>query len=975
MSEGGGGGGERKAETIKVPSKGGEPKEEDEKRRGKKKPSPTDELEITPETLSEEDAALKQRLEEAVERLASGATDDASQAEDLELLSKDIREATATMSSVPKPLKFLSPHYETLRTYYEGLPESSSNKRAMADVMAVLSMTLGATGERETLKYHMLGRNEDVAAWGHEYVRALSGQVGDAWTERVTADPPQDTSDLLPLVRAIVPFFMGHNAEAEGIDLLMEADMLRALTNGFGDGDKPIYESLDEHSHARVCIYLLRCAEFASDDDELAELMDVALTLYRQHGQLADALRVALRMRNYETARELLLGCDDMAMKRQMAFILGRHRAFLELPDDMDGDDQEQLETAMGNSLLTAQFKELVKELDVGEPKTPEDIYKSHLADTGSTARGAEGADVPESAKANLASTYVNAFVNACYGKDKLVLAKDSRWIYRNAEHGKIAAAASSGMILQWDVDEQNQLDKLIEVEDDDYVKAGGYLSIGLCCTGVMDSSNDICFALLSETLEEDSTASHDVKVASVLGLGLTYAGSCREDVIALLTPYVVDTSATANIELVAFAAYALGLVCVGSANVDTMSVIADRLIDDETKDVELDHALARHMCLGLALHFLGRGSEVETMCEGLAACEHPIRDFCIVLMRACAYAGSGNVLQVQALLHICAEHPEADAEGSEEAKAADASASGGAGGDSDSKEADAAAAAKRAKYMHMSMAVLGLGMVAMGEDLGREMTRRMTEHLLQYGDPSVRRVVPLAIAMQNLSDPHEYTVVETLSKLTHDNHSDTAQAAIFALGLVGAGTNHSRIAGLLRQLTVFYAKEPQHLFMTRIAQGLLHMGKGLLTINPYHSDRFLLSGVAMGGLLGAVLCGLDLQATVHSKFHTLLFSLATAMNPRMLFLVDESDVQKPLTTTVRVGNAMDTAGQPGRPKTISGFQTHDAPVLLGAEQRAELADEDSLEALTTVLEGVVIVREKKADEAGASGAAAAKDR
>jgi len=27
-----------------------------------------------------------------------------------------------------------------------------------------------------------------------------------------------------------------------------------------------------------------------------------------------------------------------------------------------------------------------------------------------------------------------------------------------------------------------------------------------------------------------------------------------------------------------------------------------------------------------------------------------------------------------------------------------------------------------------------------------------------------------------------------------------------------------------------------------RIAQGLVHLGKGLLTLNPYHSDRFLLS-------------------------------------------------------------------------------------------------------------------------------------
>jgi len=50
--------------------------------------------------------------------------------------------------------------------------------------------------------------------------------------------------------------------------------------------------------------------------------------------------------------------------------------------------------------------------------------------------------------------------------------------------------------------------------------------------------------------------------------------------------------------------------------------------------------------------------------------------------------------------------------------------------------------------------------------------------------------------------------------------------SAILALGLIGAGTNNSRIAGLLRQLVGYYYKDPNHLFVVRIAQGLLHMGK-----------------------------------------------------------------------------------------------------------------------------------------------------
>ena len=79
-----------------------------------------------------------------------------------------------------------------------------------------------------------------------------------------------------------------------------------------------------------------------------------------------------------------------------------------------------------------------------------------------------------------------------------------------------------------------------------------------------------------------------------------------------------------------------------------------------------------------------------------------------------------------------------------------------------------------------------------------------------QYGDPAVRRGVPLALA---------YGIVDTLSKLTHDTDVNTAMSAIIALGIIGAGTNNSRIAGLLRQLTVFYEKEPNPLFVTRLAQ------------------------------------------------------------------------------------------------------------------------------------------------------------
>jgi 26S proteasome regulatory subunit N1 len=49
------------------------------------------------------------------------------------------------------------------------------------------------------------------------------------------------------------------------------------------------------------------------------------------------------------------------------------------------------------------------------------------------------GAPSVDSANQNLASTYVNAFVNAAFGVDKLVASPEdtAEWIFKNKDHGK----------------------------------------------------------------------------------------------------------------------------------------------------------------------------------------------------------------------------------------------------------------------------------------------------------------------------------------------------------------------------------------------------------------------------------------------------------------------------------------------------------------------------------------------------------
>ena len=57
----------------------------------------------------------------------------------------------------------------------------------------------------------------------------------------------------------------------------------------------------------------------------------------------------------------------------------------------------------------------------------------------------------------------------------------------------------------------------------------------------------------------------------------------------------------------------------------------------------------------------------------------------------------------------------------------------------------------------------------------------------LQYGEPVIRRAVPLALAILSASNP-QLSIIDTLSKLSHDNDAEVSHNSIFAMGIVGAG-------------------------------------------------------------------------------------------------------------------------------------------------------------------------------------------
>lgn len=133
-------------------------KKKDNKKNGKK-----DEVDET-ENMSEEDRDLKERLETCVSTVLNEQNEVnvtiPIRNNALDVIVNELRTATASMTSVPKPLKFLRPHFAKLKGLYttmestaaEALDNSSLEFRArLADVLAVLAMTMGKPGEITSL--------------------------------------------------------------------------------------------------------------------------------------------------------------------------------------------------------------------------------------------------------------------------------------------------------------------------------------------------------------------------------------------------------------------------------------------------------------------------------------------------------------------------------------------------------------------------------------------------------------------------------------------------------------------------------------------------------------------------------------------------------------------------------------------------------------------------------------------------------
>ena len=100
-----------------------------------------------------------------------------------------------------------------------------------------------------------------------------------------------------------------------------------------------------------------------------------------------------------------------------------------------------------------------------------------------------------------------------------------------------------------------------------------GLLAVGLINVNVRNDC-DPAYGLLYESVNKENPS---VRIGAIMGLGLAYAGTQKEEVQELLVPVVTDDSTP--LDVAAFAALSLGLVFVGTCHEECVQAIVQALM------------------------------------------------------------------------------------------------------------------------------------------------------------------------------------------------------------------------------------------------------------------------------------------------------------------------------------------------------------------------------------------------------------
>jgi 26S proteasome regulatory subunit N1 len=259
------------------------------------------------------------------------------------------------------------------------------------------------------------------------------------------------------------------------------------------------------------------------------------------------------------------------------------------------------------------------------------------------------------------------------------------------------------------------------------------------------------------------------------------------------------------------------------------------------------------------------------------------------------------------------------------------------------------------------AISLLAMSLISMGEDVSVKMATRLLNSSMLTDSVVRKSIFPLCLSLLYASNP-DVEVLDTLGRSINTGEPGSVINTIISLGIVGAGTNSARIQQIFEQQYVYHPKNTKVSFLLKICQGLIHLGKGTLSLSPYVCDKNVLLGKSIIGLVSLCTLFLDPENSPILGKYPFLFYLAvqSVSNKYVVCVSEEKKELEYEKINVRIGKPTNIVGMAGKPRKIASVQMHTSPLIVQSEERAEIYEDEGWVGLSDVIEDCVIVRKTK---------------
>lgn len=858
----------------------------------------------------EEINIIFERLEEDNEEIQKNA---------LDMLLQFVKGTHTLAASSTMNFSYLDENKSRLEKICNGLKEY--NKRYMSDILSVIYVM---RDDSLALHYRMGGNIVPLETWGHQYVKKITGCM----LKFLPLSPELDS-----IAGDCISFLFRHNMELDAIDFLDEMKRERAVVN-----------FVDDHNYDRINLYLSDMKKY--DEKYEGPLLEIHTKMHNY-----SAVLVSLLNTNPGKVAEFVSSVGDSLVRIQLSFMLARVGYVLPQRDEFVQNvlSDTSFYSISCNRHLSGFFQYLCTDLQILKPKSIPDFLR------GSTSLRHEK---EISIKCLAPICISNGFVHLGFGRDTIFAPKaedprieiDFEVLGKAAKSEIISVFSSVGAINLYSP--EKTLEGLSEYmfSDNPFKKTAALLGCAISNIKVFDE-NHTALALLLENLKVNCNYQ---RIATIFALQLIYSGTHENKLLDTLKELVYCDS----VEVSCFASFALGSVFIGSADLDITSLLIQNFIDKSF--AYSDSLFFGLFMLGFSLLF-HKNKGFESVLKTLKDMKTPYYSHMSILIRCQAYFGSGDTELMNEILGEAFEEEDTALTPKASRSGAEIKTDGDEPRTQDEKlesSADAKAVqGESSRNLLKAISLIGITLLSMGDEMFSKMAIRIVNSSNLLDSSHLKSTIPLCIALLSPSDP-SVDIVDTLNKLCNNPEPKVVLNSIMALGIVGAGTNNTRISETLEQQYSYNTKCLKAAPAIKISQGLLHLGKGTMTLSPFVFHKSTLVPKNFVGLLAAAFLLIDPDhSPMLSKYMYLNYFFVQASSLKQVVVVDEK--MKYAKVQLRIGEPVNNVGIVGRPRKIASVQTHNSPIILQENEMVELGEDDKICPLTSYIEDVVVVKTK----------------